>query len=105
MGKSWVSIKRRFLSPGQNGEEHEEMRHPDEARESEPGTSEGHEVSPAVNERPRPAVMGDSLDATGRQNEMIRVGMAQVLERLDDIAKLKDDFDALIINPVTALIT
>ena len=44
------------------------------------------------------------LDATGRQSEMIRVGMGQVLERLEEIARLKEDFNALVIDPVTTII-
>ena len=47
----------------------------------------------------------EDLDATGRQSEMIRVGMGQVLERLDEISRLKEDFNTLIIDPITALIS
>ena len=36
---------------------------------------------------------------------MIRVGMGQVLERLDEIARLKEDFNSLVIEPISELIT
>jgi crescentin len=53
----------------------------------------------------RPMEASEVLDATGRQNEMLRVGMSQVLDRFDEITRLKEDFGALIVDPVMTLIS
>jgi len=92
MDNSWVSIKRRFLSPGQNEKGHEDGAGPapEAGAPSQDGTSSSS--APSVAHAPSPsALTGEILDATGRQSEMIRVGMSQVLDRLNDIARLKDD--------------
>src|SRR5919112_4584928 len=103
MENSWVSIKRRLLSPGQEGEAQDEGSETSE-------TSTELENGPLPSETPtvtlrEPTMTREILDATGRQSEAIRVGMGQVLERLDEIARLKEDFSALIIDPVTSLVS
>jgi crescentin len=96
MENSWVSIKRRFLS-GQSEESGEIG--PGATAEASPGQA------PAAPAASRPLITGEMLDATGRQSEMIRVGMGQVIERLDEIARLRDDFSTLVMEPIDNLIT
>jgi crescentin len=104
MDNSWVSIKRRFLSPGQTEEGQEDGSEP--VAENAAPSSEGMADAPPPSPGPRqPVITGEVLDATGRQSEMIRVGMGQVIERLDEIARLKEDFNALVIDPITTLIS
>jgi crescentin len=104
MDNSWVSIKRRFLSPGQTEEGQENGSEPVAEKTAE---SDGEvSAAPAPSAAPRQSVItGEILDATGRQSEMIRVGMGQVMERLDEIARLKEDFNSLVIEPISELIT
>jgi crescentin len=117
MENSWVSIKRRFLSPGQNGEGQDDgsEAHSGDSVTPENGTALSSSGSPLPPPAAPPSsaappaaenvpVTGQMLDATGRQSEMIRVGMGQVLERLDELARLKEDFNALIIDPISSLI-
>jgi crescentin len=83
------SIKTRAPTSEQHPEERQEFRDPFD------------EALPAS----RPVEASDVLDATGRQNEMLRVGMSQVLDRFDEITRLKEDFSSLIVDPVMTLIS
>jgi crescentin len=106
MENSWVSIKRRFLSPAGNVEGHQdqkgEERHPESGPAAVP--SSGREISCAPQESEGVAA-GDMLDAAGRQSETIRVGIEQVRERLEEIARIKEDLETLVLEPVDALIS
>jgi crescentin len=101
MENSWVSIKRRFLSPAQIEEGQDEGSEAHSEHASQAGNGPLSSPSPTHLE---PTMTREILDATGRQSEMIRVGMGQVLERLDEIARLKEDFSGLVIDPITTLI-
>jgi crescentin len=46
----------------------------------------------------------DALDATGRQTEMLRVGVGHLLERFDEFTRLKDVFSSLVAEPLTSLV-
>ena len=65
----------------------------------------GDPTEGALSPPARPGDAREVLDATGRQNEMLRVGMSQVLDRIDEISRLKEDFGSLIVDPVMTLIS
>jgi crescentin len=44
------------------------------------------------------------LDATGRQAETLRLGVSQVLDRFDEIARLKETFSSLVADPLMTLV-
>jgi crescentin len=75
-----------------------------EENPEQPGAGEPSDA-PLPSASSRAAQASDVLDATGRQNEMLRVGMSQVLDRIDEISRLKEDFGSLIVDPVMTLIS
>jgi crescentin len=85
------SIKKLALTTELNPQDQQELRDP-------PGAA----VSPSAS---CPGDAREVLDATGRRNEMLRVGLSQVFDRIDEIARLKEDFGPLIVDPVMTLIS
>jgi crescentin len=86
MNSSWTTFRRRFGRPA-----------PDEAPHPQ-----GGEAAPAA--KPEPALRPDgSLDTVGQRSELIRVRFANLLDRLEEVKSLKDDF-ALMTEPVFDLV-
>src|SRR5919107_4361050 len=86
MNPSWTTFRRRFGRPA--------------AGDAAPREG-GEAAAPA---RPEPALRPDgSLDTVGQKNELIRVRFANLLDRLEEMRSLKDDF-ALMTEPVFDLI-
>jgi chromosome segregation ATPase len=98
MSTSWTSFRKRF---GKQGLE-----------SASAGAEAGRAVArlPAA-DAPLPVARGDliarsdgALDAVGQQSELIRVRFANLVDRLDEIRSLKEDFTYLT-EPVFALLT
>ncbi|HEX2510394.1 MAG TPA: chromosome partitioning protein ParA [Microvirga sp.] len=96
MSKSWATLRKRF-GKGAEGEADDEVTMP-KATPLPP-------LVPAVHEAPEPIVRPNgSLDTVGQKNELIRVRFANLVDRLDEIRSLRDDFTALS-EPVFDLIS
>jgi chromosome segregation ATPase len=89
MNPSWTTFRRRFGRPA--------------AGDAAP--REGAEaIAAAAPAKPEPALRPDgSLDTVRQKNELIRVRFANLLDRLEEMRSLKDDF-ALMTEPVFDLI-
>ena len=98
MSSGWTSFRNRF------GKKQDEA-----ASEGLPRVSEGPEASvmPAASppEKGETIVVrpNGSLDSVGQKNELIRVRFANMIDRLEEIRSLKEDF-ALLSEPVSDLI-
>ncbi|MET0429791.1 MAG: hypothetical protein ABW026_15010, partial [Microvirga sp.] len=69
-----------------------------------PEDAEPNEVSlPPARTEPFLARPDGALDSVGQKNELIRVRFANLIDRLDEVRSLKDDF-ALLTEPVFDLI-
>ena len=100
MSSGWTSFRNRFGGKKQQDEAPETSREHAEAREPSRAEPEARESS-----RPEPvsARPGVALDAVGQKNELIRVRFANLIDRLEEIRSLKEDF-ALLSEPVNDLI-
>ena len=95
MNTSWTTFRKRFGKTGQEDEPRAES----PARAAAPVASAGS--PPGARE---PALRPDStLDAVGQNNELIRVRSANLIDRLEEIRRLKEDFASLT-EPVFDLI-
>ncbi|MBM6596581.1 hypothetical protein [Microvirga pudoricolor] len=67
--------------------------------------AQDHDTSTPVSAKPEPLLPrpDGALDSVGQKNELIRVRFANLIDRLDEIRSLKDDF-ALLSEPVYDLI-
>jgi crescentin len=98
MSSGWTSFRNRF------GKKQDEA-----ASEGLPGVSEGPEASvmPAASppEKGETIIVrpNGALDSVGQKNELIRVRFANMIDRLEEIRSLKEDF-ALLSEPVSDLI-
>ena len=98
MSSGWTSFRNRF------GKKQDEA-----ASEGLPRVSEGPEAS--VRPAASPPEKGETiivrpngaLDSVGQKNELIRVRFANMIDRLEEIRSLKEDF-ALLNEPVNDLI-
>ena len=98
MSSGWTSFRNRF------GKKQDEA-----ASEGLPRVSEGPEASvmPAASPPEKGETMivrpNGALDSVGQKNELIRVRFANMIDRLEEIRSLKEDF-ALLSEPVSDLI-
>src|SRR5688572_5302969 len=100
MSSGWTSFRNRF------------GKKPDEAEPAllpPPQQGGGAATAPALpapaQEKAEPVIVrpNGSLDSVGQKNELIRVRFANMIDRLEEIRSLKEDF-ALLNEPVTELI-
>jgi crescentin len=98
MSSGWTSFRNRF------GKKQDEV-----ASEGLPRVSEGPEASvrPAASPQEKGETIivrpNGALDSVGQKNELIRVRFANMIDRLEEIRSLKEDF-ALLSEPVSDLI-
>ena len=97
MSSGWNSFKNRFGGKKQQGDALDPRREHVEAREPA-ATPSRAALDETVAARPTGA-----LDAVGQKNELIRVRFANLIDRLEEIRSLKEDF-ALLSEPVNDLI-
>ena len=90
MENSWGFIKKHF-----SGRDREEAGVVAAPRQASPRPVEAEEPSAPVNDS------AHALDAIGQQDEMIRVRISHLANRLDDVASLKHDFASLI-EPISS---
>jgi crescentin len=114
MSKSWATLKKRF-GKAEEGEFEDEVMMPRAAplppMMQAPQAPQEAPVpqappTPQVQQAPAEPVArsNGSLDTVGQKNELIRVRFANLVDRLDEIRSLRDDFTALS-EPVFDLIT
>src|SRR5918993_1995218 len=97
MSSGWNSFKNRFGGKKQQDDALDSRREHVEAREPA-ATPSRAALDETVAARPTGA-----LDAVGQKNELIRVRFANLIDRLEEIRSLKEDF-ALLSEPVNDLI-
>jgi crescentin len=99
MSSGWNSFRNRFGGKKQQDDALDSRREPLEDRQpAAPSRAAPEERGEPVAARPNGA-----LDAVGQKNELIRVRFANLIDRLEEIRSLKEDF-ALLSEPVNDLI-
>lgn len=96
MSSGWTSFKSRFSKKSQ--ESFGDILGEDAVRAAMAG-----EEAPSARQEPMLARPNGKLDTVGQKNELIRVRFANLIDRLEEIRSLKDDF-TLLSEPVYDLI-
>ena len=99
MSSGWNSFRNRFGGRKQQDDALDSRREPVEDRQ--PATPS--RAAPEGRGEPVAARPNGALDAVGQKNELIRVRFANLIDRLEEIRSLKEDF-ALLSEPVNDLI-
>ena len=99
MSSGWNSFRNRFGGRKQQDDALDSRREPVEDRQP----AAPSRAAPEGRGEPVAARPNGALDAVGQKNELIRVRFANLIDRLEEIRSLKEDF-ALLSEPVNDLI-
>jgi crescentin len=100
MSSGWTSFRNRFGGRKQQDDVLNSLREQIEAAEPQ---SPAPEAAPQEKGEPPLARPNGALDSVGQKNELIRVRFANMIDRLEELRSLKEDF-ALLSEPVSDLI-
>ncbi len=100
MSSGWTSFRNRFGGRKQQDDVLNSLREQIEAAEPQ---SPAPEAAPREKGEPPFARPNGALDSVGQKNELIRVRFANMIDRLEELRSLKEDF-ALLSEPVSDLI-
>jgi crescentin len=100
MSSGWTSFRNRFGGRKQQDDVLNSLREQIEAAEPQ---SPAPDAAPQEKGEPPLARPNGALDSVGQKNELIRVRFANMIDRLEELRSLKEDF-ALLSEPVSDLI-